>query len=193
MNDKSTSKLSSNIVSAVLGAILILLGILFLIGRYVSVLFNFDVGHYAWPFFIIIPGLLMFLTSFAFERRSGVALAMFGGMVTTTGVILFVQNVFDLYASWAYAWALIAPTSIGLAKLIYGTLRGLGDEVRSGLTMSGIGFAMFIIGGFFFELVIGINGFRFGANWLCWPALLIGLGVVLLLSNFLPRRNPPSA
>jgi hypothetical protein len=51
---------------------------------------------------------------------------------------------------------------------------------------------MFVIGGFFFELVIGINGFNFGASWLCWPALLIGLGVVLLLTNLLPRRNPQS-
>ena len=192
MTDKPIYKLSSNIITSALGAGLILLGILFLIGRYVSSLLDFDLGHYAWPFFIIVPGLLLFLVSFLFERRAGITLAMFGGMVTTTGGLLFFQNVFDLYASWAYAWALVAPTSIGVAKLIYGALRGLGDEVRSGLTMSGIGFAIFVIGGFFFELVIGIHGIRFGLSWLCWPALLIGLGVVLLLSNLLPRRNPPS-
>jgi hypothetical protein len=52
---------------------------------------------------------------------------------------------------------------------------------------------MFVIGGFFFEMVIGINGLNFGVSWLCWPALLIGLGVILLLSNLLPQRNPPSA
>lgn len=193
MNANSTNKLNSNIVSTFLGAILILLGILFLLGRYVSALFNFDVGHYAWPFFIIIPGLLMFLVSFLFERQAGIPMAVFGGMVTAAGGILLFQNIFDLYASWAYAWALIAPTSVGIAKLIYGTVRGLGDEVRSGLTLSGIGFAMFVVGGFFFEMVIGISGFGFGAAWQCWPALLIGLGVILLLSNLLPRRNPPSA
>jgi hypothetical protein len=193
MNNKPVHELSLNIVSTVLGAILILLGILFLVGRYVSTLFHFDVGHYAWPFFIIVPGLLMFMASFMLERRAGIALAMLGGMVATTGSILFIQNVFDLYASWAYAWTLIAPTSIGLAKLVYGALRGLGDEVRSGLTMSGIGLVMFVIGGFFFELVIGINGIRFGLSWLSWPALLIGLGVILLLSNIFPRRNSPSA
>lgn len=186
-------KLSSNIVSALLGAILILVGILFLIGRYVSLLFSFDMGHYAWPFFIIVPGLGMFLVSFFFERRAGIPLALFGGMATTTGAILFVQNVFDLYASWAYAWALIAPTSMGLSKLIYGALRGLSDEVKCGLNLAGIGFGMFVIGGFFFEFVIGINGFDFGVNWMCWPALLIGLGVILLLSNLLPRRNPHAA
>lgn len=193
MNDKSMHKLNSNMVSTLLGAILILLGIVFLIGRYVSALFDFDLGHYAWPFFIIIPGLLMFLASFILERRAGIPLAIFGGMVATAGGILLFQNLFDVYASWAYAWALVAPTSMGLAKLVYGALRGLGDEVKSGLTLSGIGFAIFVIGGFFFELVIGINGFGFGAAWQCWPGLLIGLGIILLLSNLLPRRNPPSA
>jgi hypothetical protein len=193
MDDKPVYTVSSKIVTSFLGAGLILLGILFLVGRYVRIIFDFDIGHYAWPFFIIVPGVLLFMAAFVFERRAGVTPAIFGGMVTMAGLILLVQNTFDVFASWAYAWALVAPTSFGLAKLVYGALRGLGDEVKSGLTLSGIGFAMFVIGGFFFELVIGINGFRFGLSWLCWPALLIGLGVVLLISNLLPRRNPPSA
>ncbi len=193
MNDKSGFKFSSNIVSTLLGAGLILLGILFLIGRYVGTLFDFDFGHYTWPFFIIIPGLLMFLASFALEHRAGINLAIFGAMVSTTGVILLIQNTFDLYASWAYAWALIAPTSIGLAKLVYGGVRGLEDQVKSGITLTGVGLAIFVFGGFFFELVLGISGFHFGAAWLCWPGLLIGLGVILLISNLLPRRNRPSA
>lgn len=134
----------------------------------------------------------MFLGAFMLERQAGVTLAMFGGMVTMTGSILLVQSIFDLYASWAYAWALIAPTSMGLAKLVYGAARGLGDEVKRGLTLAGVGAAIFVVAGFFFELVIGINGFRLNISWLCWPTLLIGLGVVLLLFSFLPRRNPPS-
>jgi peptidoglycan/LPS O-acetylase OafA/YrhL len=193
MDNKPVSTLNSKIVTGVLGAGLILLGILFLIGRYVRLVFDFDIGHYGWPFFIIIPGLLLFMASFVFERRAGVIPAIFGGMATMAGLILLVQNTFDVFASWAYAWALIAPTSMGLAKLVYGALRGLGEEVRSGLSLSGIGLAIFVVAGVFFELVIGINGFHFGLGWLCWPALLIGLGVILLLSNLLPRRSPPSA
>lgn len=189
MNDKSINKPNSSVFSILLGASLILLGILFLIGRYVGTLFNFDFGHYTWPFFIIMPGLLLFLASFAFERQAGIPLAIFGGMVSMTGFILLIQNTFDLYASWAYAWALIAPTSVGLAKLTYGVLRGLGDQVKSGLNLTGIGLAIFVIAGAFFELVIGINGFHFEAAWLCWPSLLIVLGVFLLISNLLPRRN----
>jgi hypothetical protein len=193
LDNKPVNNPSPKIVTSVLGAGLILLGILFLIGRYVRVAFDFDIGHYGWPFFIIIPGILLFMASFFFEPRAGVTPAIFGGMVTMAGLILLVQNTFDVFASGAYAWALVAPTSMGLAKVIYGSLRGLGDEVKSGLTLSGIGFAIFVIGGFFFELVIGINGFHFGQTWLCRPALLIGLGVLLLFYNLLPRRNPPSA
>jgi hypothetical protein len=189
MSDKLTS---SNIARTLVGAGLILLGILFLIGRYVGARFDIDFGHYTWPIFIIITGLFLFMGSFAFERRAGMTLAIVGGIVTTTGSILFFQNTFDLYATWAYAWALVAPTSIGLAKLIYGGLRGLGDQVKSGLKSTGIGLAIFVFGGFFFELGIGISGFRFGAAWLCWPGLLIGLGVVFLLSSFLPRRTNSS-
>jgi hypothetical protein len=192
MSDKPINKLSSNLVSTLLGGGLILLGILFLFGRLVGDLFDFDIGHYAWPFFIITPGVLLFVISFAFERKAGVTLAIFGGLLATVGTILLVQNTFDVYATWSYAWALVAPTSIGLSKLVYGTLRGLGDEVKSGLKLTKVGLGIFVGAAFFFELVIGISGFRFGRAWYCWPGLLIGLGILVLFSSFLSRRNKPS-
>ena len=192
MNSKPETKLGSNMVGTLMGAILILLGISFLMVRFIISIFDFDLGHYAWPFFIIIPGVLMFLSAFMLERQAGVTLAMFGGMVATTGGILMIQNIFDLYASWAYAWALIAPTSMGLAKLLYGAVRGLGDEVKSGLAMAGVGAVIFVVAGAFFELIIDINGFGLNVSWLCWPTLLIGGGIITLIVNLIPRRNPPS-
>lgn len=192
MNSKPETKLGSNMVGTLMGAILILLGISFLMVRFIISIFDFDLGHYAWPFFIIIPGVLMFLSAFMLERQAGVTLAMFGGMVATTGGILMIQNIFDLYASWAYAWALIAPTSIGLSKLIYGAVRGLGDEVKSGLAMAGVGAVIFLVAGAFFELFIGLNGFGLNVSWLCWPTLLIGGGIITLIVNLIPRRNSSS-
>ena len=186
------SKLGSNAVGTLMGAALILLGIAFLMGRFVISFFDFDFGHYTWPFFIIIPGALMFIGAFLLDARAGSTLAMFGGMVVTTGSILMIQNIFDLYASWAYAWALIAPTSMGLAKLVYGALRGLGDEVKSGLSLAGVGAVIFVAAGAFFELVIGLNGLRLNVSWLCWPVLLIGAGVITLIVNLIPRRTSPS-
>jgi hypothetical protein len=193
MSDKPINKPGSRLISTLLGGGLILLGVLFLFGRLVGALFDFDIGHYAWPFFVIAPGVLLFMLSFTFERKAGISVAIFGGMLATIGTILLVQNTFDLYATWSYAWALVAPTSIGLAKLVYGALRGLGDEIKIGLYLAGIGLGIFVFAAFFFELVIGISGFRFGEAWYCWPGLLIGLGIVVLFSNFLSRRNQPPA
>jgi hypothetical protein len=192
MNDKPVTKIGSNMVGTLAGAILILLGIAFLMVRFILSIFDFDLGHYAWPFFIIAPGVLMFLLAFMLERKAGVTLAMFGGMVTMTGGILMIQNLFDLYASWAYAWALVTPTSMGLAKLVYGALRGLGDEVKTGLAMAGVGAAIFVVAGAFFELIIGINGLRLNVSWMCWPTLLIGAGILTLIVNLIPRRNSSS-
>ena len=192
MENKPVTKLGSNMVGTLAGAILILLGIAFLMVRFIFSVFDFDFGHYTWPFFIIVPGVLMFLSAFILERQAGVTLAIFGGMVTTTGGILLIQNLFDLYATWAYAWALIAPTSMGLSKLLYGALRGMGDEVKAGLTMAMVGAVIFVIAGAFFELVIGLNGFGLNVSWVCWPTLLIGGGIITLIVNLIPRRNSSS-
>lgn len=192
MNDKPVIKPGSNMVGTLVGAILILLGISFLMVRFLLSIFDFDFGYYTWPFFIIIPGVLMFLSAFVLERQAGVTLAIFGGMVTMTGGILMIQNIFDLYATWAYAWALIAPTSMGLAKLLYGALRGMADEVKAGLAMAGIGAVIFVVAGAFFELIIDLNGFGLNVSWLCWPTLLIGGGIITLIVNLLPRRNSSS-
>lgn len=192
MNDKPVIKLGSNMVGTLAGAILILLGIAFLMVRFILSIFDFDFGRYTWPLFIIVPGVLMFLSAFVLERQAGVTLAILGGMVTITGVILMIQNLFDLYATWAYAWALIAPTSMGLAKLLYGTLRGLGDEVKNGLAMTGVGAVIFVVAGAFFELIIDINGFGLNVSWLCLPTLLIGGGIITLIVNLIPPRNSSS-
>ena len=192
MNDKPVIKLGSNMVGTLAGAILILLGIAFLMVRFILSIFDFDFGRYTWPLFIIVPGVLMFLSAFVLERQAGVTLAILGGMVTITGVILMIQNLFDLYATWAYAWALIAPTSMGLAKILYGTLRGLGDEVKNGLAMTGVGAVIFVVAGAFFELIIDINGFGLNVSWLCLPTLLIGGGIITLIVNLIPPRNSSS-
>ena len=189
MNDKPVTKPASNLVGTLMGAILILLGIAFLMVRFILSVFDFDFGHYTWPLFIIASGVLMFLSAFIHERKAGVTLAMFGGMVTMTGVILMIQNTFDLFATWAYVWALVAPTSMGLAKLVYGALRGLRDEVKTGFTMTWVGVVIFLVAGAFFELGLGLNGFGLNVSWLCWPVLLIGGGILTIIVNLIPRRN----
>ena len=77
MSDPNESTRSRNIVTLV-GLLLIVLGVLFLIGRMISV----DVERLAWPFFVIVPGVLVFLFSLVRGNQAGERLAMVGSAVT---------------------------------------------------------------------------------------------------------------
>jgi hypothetical protein len=180
-NDLEKGRASN--VSLVLGSILILLGIVFLVGQ----VFNISLGDYLWPFFIIVPGVLLFIFALSLAGGTGEGFAILGSIVTMVGLILFYQNTTGHWESWAYAWALIAPTAIGLGQMTYGLLKGRGEMVRSGSRAAAVGLGIFLVGGFFFELILGISGFGLGG--LGWPLLLIGLGVLLLVGNLLSVRK----
>lgn len=160
-----------------LGGLLILLGIVFLLGE----LLNIRVGHIVWPFFIIGPGVLLFLLALIVDDAAGQALAIVGGIITMIGVILFYQNVFNHWESWSYAWALVAPTSVGLSLLGYGWLKNKPEARQSGWDVTKVGLSIFVVAAIFFELVIGVSGFGLGR--VGWPLLLIALGLFLLIRN----------
>jgi hypothetical protein len=86
-----------------------------------------------------------------------------------------------LWATWAYAWALIAPTSVGVSLAAYGLFKGRNDLVKSGSSLTGVGLVMFLAAAAFFELALNISGLGFGPLGL--PIFLIALGVVLVIVN----------
>jgi hypothetical protein len=169
----------------ILGAILVVLGLLFLAER----VLNVDLGQYGWPLFIIVPGILLFLFSFAAPPRGGSGFAIAGAITTVVGLILAVQNVTDLWATWAYAWALVAPGAVGLGMAVYGFVRGMPDLVSNGLRTLGAGLGLFVGFGLFFEGVIGLSGepFLLGSEFL--PIVLIAGGGLLLLWGLLRGRR----
>lgn len=178
-----------NVASLLIGGLLVLLGVLFLFGQFLNLAFDFDLGHYAWPLFIILPGVTLYLAALTFKGDAGIPLAIIGSMVSMTGLLLAYQNLTNHWASWAYAWALVAPTSFGVGLALYGALKGRSQQISAGLRLAGIGLAIFLVGAMFFELIVGISGFGFGFSGVCWPLLLIGLGVLFLALNFIPRRR----
>jgi hypothetical protein len=142
--------------------------------------------HLFWPFYIIVPGVVLFAMSLV-VRNDGEGLAGFASIVTMVGLLLFYQNFTGHWASWAYAWALVAPTAVGLGLILYGALKGERSKIENGFDAAKVGIIMFLIGGVFFELIIGISGFglgRFG-----WPLLLIGLGLFVLVRNLAGHRD----
>jgi hypothetical protein len=169
----------------VIGVILVVVGAVFLVGRVVDV----SLGEDAWPLWIVVPGLVMLFGSLAIPPRNGLGLAIPGGIVTMVGLVLWVQETYDLYATWAYAWALVAPTGPGIGMLLYGLARGDREIARDGLRTTLVGLGLFFGFALFFEGVIGLSGGRIAGLDDALPYAAIGLGVLLVVLSLFGRRE----
>jgi hypothetical protein len=158
-----------------LGLILIAIGAISLIDRVAGI----DLGRAGWPIFVVVPGLLLLGWGATTSGREGVGLAVGGGITTVVGLILAVQNVTSLWATWAYAWALVGPGGSGLGLVAYGLAHRDGGHVSNGLRSIGTGLVLFAAFGLFFEGVIGLSGRPFLTADIA-PYALIALGVVVL-------------
>jgi hypothetical protein len=115
--------------------------------------------------------------------QRGRGLAIPASIVTIMGVILLVQNSFNLWQTWAYAWALVFPTSVGIGTWLIGwwaddpARRRSGQRTTEIVLMMSLGFAAF------FELVLNLSGFwwqpSLGAT--AFAILLMLVGAYLLL------------
>ncbi len=169
--------------AAFLGAILIILGLIFLAGRYL----NFDIGQFAWPFYVIGPGLALLLLGLT--QRNGSGLAIGGSVITMVGLLLFYQNVTDYWESWAYAWPLVAPGGSGLGMVLYGTRARNASMARAGFWQIVTALGLFAAGFVVFEGVLGIGGRRFPLpNWVL-PTVVVGLGLLLLVRGLTARGD----
>jgi hypothetical protein len=176
---------------AVLGGLLLLLGIVLLLGQVLEV----ELGLVAWPFFVIIPGLgLLGAGLLVATGRLGEVLAAVGGVVTMAGVVLGVQNATDRFDTWAYAWTLVVLVGPGVGRWLVGVVRGRGELVASGGWLMAAGLVGFLVLAVFFEVVVGLGG-RGGAlsgaaGRSILAALLIVAGLVLLVRRLLVARRP---
>jgi len=172
--------------SIVVGLLLVMLGLFFLASQQLKL----DVGENGWPIFVIAPGVFLLLVGLAIPNESGLGAAIPGGIITTVGIVLAVQAATDTYASWAYAWALVAPGSVGATLTLYGLLHRRWDLLDAGLRTAAVGLGLFIGFGLFFENIIGIDeDNRNAALRNALPVMAIGLGVVIVILNMIPWRH----
>jgi hypothetical protein len=170
----------------VVGLLLVLLGLFFLASEQLKI----DVGRDGWPIFVIAPGLFLLLVGLAIPHEGGLGAAIPGGIITTVGLVLAVQAATGTYSSWAYAWALVAPGSVGATLTLYGLLHRRWDLLDAGLRTAAVGLALFIGFGLFFENIVGIDeGARNTALRDAMPVMAVGLGIVIVIMNMLPRRS----
>jgi len=177
----------ANRAGIALGLVLIALGGLFLLDRVAGI----DLADAGWPLFVIVPGVLVFAWGLSMTGREGAGLAVGGGITMVVGLILAVQNATGLWATWAYAWALVGPGGTGIGLLGYGLVHRDQGLVGNGLRSLGSGLGLFVAFGLFFEGVIGLSGAPFLRTDL-GPVVLIGLGVAVLVAGLLRGRRLPA-
>ncbi|GAB4440649.1 MAG: hypothetical protein Kow00120_08880 [Anaerolineae bacterium] len=152
----------------IVAVILIGLGIVFFIGQVVPGFSLWSLIWRLWPFFIIVPGLAMFVPVLN-KREAGLAVP--ASLVTGTGLILLYQSITGNWGSWAYVWTLYG-VFLGFGMWLMGRTRGDESTQRTGVNFMAVGFGGFVIFGLFF------GGFiRWG---LLLPLVLIGMGAWFL-------------
>jgi len=169
------------------GALLVLLGLMLLIqpvtGR--------NPWTVIWPFCIIVPGLAFYLVALGGGRTTA-PFAIPATILTTLGLILFYQNTFGYFQSWAYAWALVAPGAVGLGMVLMG-LWGKYTVVRQvGAYLAAAGLGLFISLAAIFE--VGVFRSSLAAR-IGWPLVLIAFGVTIVagsLAHVLARSEHES-
>ena len=150
------------------GIVLIVTGAMFLADQ----LLGFQIMRFFWPLLVVLFGLTFFIGMISSGRR-GAGLAIPGSIITTIGLLLFIQNTFHLWVTWAYAWALIiSATGFGILIMnIY--LKRTGLRRVAGLLI-GLGLTLFVLFGLLFEIILDIAGTNVESG------LFLGGGLVLL-------------
>ncbi len=151
-----------------LGFVLVLTGGLFLADQLLGV----DIMRFYWPLLIVLFGLTFFVGMLAAGKR-GSGLAIPGAIITTLGLILFIQNMFNLWITWTYAWALII-SGTGLGLLIFNVYHKQDSLRRIAGLIIGIGLFLFVFFGIFFEIILNIAGSDVNSG------IFLGAGLVLL-------------
>lgn len=155
--------------------VLIAVGALLLVGQFL----NLNIAAFAWPLFVMIPGILLLVWAFV-ASQSAAPLAIPGSIVTTVGLILFYQNATGRFESWSYAWGLILA-AVGVGIAVTGLLQLNEKMQKDGRQLATLGLGLFAAFGAFFELFI----FRSFVDAFWWryllPLALVGGGLYLLM------------
>ncbi len=175
-----------NITGAIIGIVLVLLGIFSLFGRY-FVFFNMD---NLWPLFVIGVGAAFIIVMLLGGKARG-GFAVPGMILITIGLILFVMNLTDTWEAWSYCWALIVFAS-GLGVWINGLWSGNPEMKQKGLSTVRSGLMLFIIFGVIMEFIFSISGESHWGSLLVWSSLLALVGAYLLVTRLLKVGKPGS-
>ncbi len=161
----------------VVGTILILLGVFFLVTRFVPGFLD----TLTWPVAIIVVGaVFLVLALVTWTPGLMVPACIIGGI----GGLLYWQDLTGAWWTWSYAWALIpgfVGVGVALSELLEG--RPLRALVEGGWPVL-ISLLLFFLFGSFF------GGLPWRGPW--WAVVLIAIGVLVVVQPFVRRRKESS-
>jgi len=179
---------------AVLGVILVAVGLIAIAVREADMNLFPGLGAWGWPLLVIVPGLVLLAVALIPAPPAGIGFAIAGAVVTTIGGILLYGSQSGHWERWAYLWAFI-PFAVGSALFVYGQFARSAGMVRAGEWVAGIAGIALLIGAWLFEgLFTGATPFVDVGSAL--PVLLVVIGAVLtmwaLLRPALSARSDPA-
>jgi hypothetical protein len=175
--------------AVVLGTALVLTGVGYILYEVFTRWFlTIDIAHYGWPVFVIVPGLVLIGVGGTTEDVS--ALCIPGAVVTMAGLVLLLQNVFDLFSTWSYAWTLVVPGGVGIGMWLQGLAIDSPGLRAAGARTLGTGFILFLLTAVFFEGVAHVSGRDFGFfGRVLFPILIIVVGIVVMVRRQMPASR----
>ena len=159
--------------AVVTGAILIALGVFFLVTRFVPEIFR----TVSWPFLVIGVGAIFAIIGLVTWTPGLLVPACIVGGI---GAILYWQNLTGRWDTWSYVWALI-PGFVGVGVFLNETMEG--RPIR-GLIEGGWPILVSLVLFFLFGSFLG--GITLFAPW--WAILLILVGVLVILKPFADKK-----
>ncbi len=165
-----------------IGIGLVALGLIFLIGP------ALNLQAFGWPFFVIIPGVVLLFVAFTSRIGNG-SLAVPGAIVTVTGLILLVLNIIGRMDAWAYCWALVMAGA-GAGTYLYGHISDSESLKKAGTRGALAGLALFVVFGLVFELFI-FGTFSAVLRWVL-PIALLAAGAFILYRGSGRQTSKPT-
>lgn len=169
-----------------LGVTIVLVGVVLTFAQLLGVR-ALEIG---WPLLVIVPGVAITIAALVAPGGRGLGyLAIPGAMILVTGVVLEVQAIARDWQSWSYAWALIAPGSVGLGFLLAGMReRSRWARITGGVLIASAA-VLFLLAEWFFVRVMDVGGPGLGQGFgLVLPALVITLGLVMVVRGLARGR-----
>jgi hypothetical protein len=166
-----------------LGVVLVVVGLFYLLVQVLGI----DLSSFGWPLFVIIPGLTLLIVGFV---SLGTGAAIPGGILMMVGLVLAYQNASGNWASWAYAWPLVAPGGVGLGLFLQGLRERNPGLIRQGRNLIFIAALIFMVGFVFFESILDLSGMNERpVVRAALPALFIVIGILLLARSIQRSRR----